>query len=134
MSTDFSLFSETGYQRAGLREVVVEMHIGIADWERRPECKQRVVVNVDMYRVLPETPARSIDDCINYDPIHEHIVREWPNRPHTDLLETLADELLALCLADPKVAAVRVELEKPDVYKDTAAARVEVFKRRPTTA
>lgn len=131
MSADFSPFSETGYQRVGLREVVVEMHIGIADWERQPDCKQRVVVNVDMYRVLPDTPARSIDDCINYDPIHEHITREWPNRPHTDLLETLAEELVALCLDDSKVAAVRVELQKPDVYQDTAAARVEVFQRRP---
>lgn len=134
MSLDFLMFSDSGYQRVGLRDLVVEMHVGIADWERQPDCTQRVVVNVDMYRALPDTPARSIEDCINYDPVHEHIVREWPHRPHTDLLETLAEELVALCLDDPKVAAVRVELQKPDVYKDTAAARVEVFKRRPESA
>jgi len=122
------------YQRVGLRDLVVQMGIGIAAWERKPGFRQRVIVNVDMYRRGGPFAADSIADCIDYNVVHEHISRQWPQRPHTDLLETLAEEVVALCFQDPKVEAVRVNLKKPDVYADTGAAMVEVFRRRQDPA
>ena len=46
---------------------------------------------------------------------------------HIHLQETLADDVLRLMLAHPRVKAARVATEKPDVYPDCEAVGVEVF-------
>ena len=46
---------------------------------------------------------------------------------HIHLQETLADDVLALMLAHPRVRAARVSTAKPDVYPDCDAVGVEVF-------
>jgi dihydroneopterin aldolase len=68
-------------------------------------------------------------EFLDYDPIRAAI-RAWPGRPHTPLLETLAEELVALCLANPAVAACRVSVAKPDIFNEAAAAGVEIFRTR----
>lgn len=114
-------------QRILLEDVAVEISVGIADWERLR--RQKVLVSVEM---VSARPARwtTIADCIDYDRVHAYIVREWPKRPHTDLLETLCDELMEHVFADPKVEEARVRIVKPEVYPDTRAAGVELVRRR----
>jgi dihydroneopterin aldolase len=68
-------------------------------------------------------------EFLDYDPVRQAI-RAWPGRPHTPLLETLAEELVALCLADPRVTACRVCIAKPDIFNEAAAAGVEIFRTR----
>lgn len=120
--------SRCDYYRVALRDVVVEMQIGIAEWERG--ATQRVVVNVDLFAHQGAHTGSDISSCINYDPIHEFIISQWPSRPHTDLLETLAEELIAVCFQDERVEAARVSLQKPDVYADAGAAEVEFYRVR----
>jgi dihydroneopterin aldolase len=59
-------------------------------------------------------------------------IRAWPQRPHTALLETLAEDLVAHCFMIEAVQACRVSIEKPDIFNDADAAGVEVFRVRPT--
>jgi len=47
--------------------------------------------------------------------------------PASGIYATLADDLLALMLAHPRVRAARVATEKPDVYPDCDAVGCEVF-------
>ncbi|MDH5328504.1 MAG: dihydroneopterin aldolase, partial [Aquincola sp.] len=54
-------------------------------------------------------------------------IAERVSRGHIHLQETLADDVLALMLAHPRVQAARVSTEKPDVYPDCDAVGVEVF-------
>jgi len=85
-------------------------------------------VNIDM---MAPTHGTIGDTCpyIDYDPIRSAI-RAWPSRPHTDLLETLAEELVALCFALEAVQACRVSVEKPDIFNEADAAGVEIFRVR----
>ncbi len=117
------------WQRVALEGIVLETRVGIAGWERHPDRRQRLLVDVEMTRPAWET-ARSIDDCIDYDRIFAHVTSEWPDRPHTDLLETLVDELLAFCLEDPKVTWCCVRVRKPDVYNGRAVPVVEAARGR----
>ncbi len=117
------------WQRVSLEGIAVEARVGVADWERHPDRRQRLLVDVEMTRPEWEAP-RSLDDCIDYDRVYAHVTSEWPNRPHTDLLETLVDELLELCLRDPKVAWCRVRVRKPDVYNGRAVPVVEAARER----
>ncbi len=118
--------SEDGdFIRVFLRDVAAEARVGLHPWEQHPERPTRLVVNVEM-RARRLGPGEFLD----YDPVRAAI-RCWPGRPHTPLLETLAEELVTLCLADPRVASCRVSVAKPDIFNEAAAAGVEIFRTRP---
>jgi dihydroneopterin aldolase len=106
------------------------MKIGVADWERAPDCRQTVLVDIDMWAASGTFKDASLDDCMDYARIYEYLTREWPSRPHTDLLETLAEELVGFCFADEKVRACRVTLRKPDVFKGRAVPAVTFYRTR----
>jgi dihydroneopterin aldolase len=120
------------YQRIVLKDVQTEAHIGLHPWEQHPERPTRLLVNVEIFAPLPDAPgeAASPATIIDYDTVRTAI-RAWPARPHTPLLETLAEELVGLCLADPRVGACRVSVMKPDIFNDAAAAGVEFYRVRP---
>lgn len=109
------------YVRVILKDVQTEAQLGLHAWERHPERPTRLVVNVEMFA----HDAAFID----YDPVRSAI-RSWPARPHTDLLETLAEELATLCFADAHVQACRVSVMKPDIFNEVGAAGVEFYRVR----
>jgi dihydroneopterin aldolase len=112
------------YTRVILRDISVEMRIGIHPWERHAERPSRLVVNVEMF-----VPGKTPKNFINYDRIHD-VFRSWPGRDHVDLLETLVEEVVGACFAIAEVAACRVSIVKPDIFNDTAAVGIEVYRRR----
>jgi len=107
------------------------MKIGVADWERHPDKTQPILVDVVLYRATGAFHVESIDDCINYAEVIRHVTENWPKRPHTDLLETLLEELVGVCFADPKVDACQVKIRKPHVFNGYAVPSVEFFRLRP---
>jgi 7,8-dihydroneopterin aldolase/epimerase/oxygenase len=113
-------------RRLFLRDYEVWINIGVHDFEKRGE--QRVLINVDLFTPLAETTphADKLDEVVDYDFIRRSI-GERVKRGHIHLQETLADDVLQLMLAHPKVKAARVSTEKPDVYPDCEAVGVEVF-------
>lgn len=119
-----------GYQRIILRDVVTEVRLGLHPWERHPEKMQRVVVNVELFAHLdgPFTVG-GVEGVLNYDSIRDAL-RAWPQRPHTDLLETLIEDLIAVCFHDARVEACRVSILKPDIFNEAAGAGLEVYRRR----
>jgi len=66
---------------------------------------------------------------IDYDDIREEL-RKWPGRPHTPLLESLAEELVRLAFRNPHVEACRVSVVKPDIFSEAAGAGVELYRLR----
>lgn len=118
------------YTRVVLRDLQVEVKCGIHPWEKHPERPNRLVVNVEMFApALPEE-GRNAASIIDYDQIRAAL-KSWPARPHVPLLETLVEELVDLCFQNPRVAACRVSILKPDIFNDAAGAGVEVYRRRP---
>jgi dihydroneopterin aldolase len=53
-------------------------------------------------------------------------VREIVSRGHINLVETLAEEVAAMCLQDRRVRSVRVRVEKLDVFPDVTSVGVEI--------
>jgi dihydroneopterin aldolase len=113
-------------RRLFLRNYEVWINIGVHDFEKRGE--QRVLINVDLYIPLAvSTPTEDeLHEVVDYDFIRR-TVAERVVQGHIHLQETLADEVLKLMLAHPRVKAARVSTEKPDVYPDCEAVGVEVF-------
>ena len=117
------------YIRVVLRDVVTQAQIGLHPWERHPERPTRLVVNIEMFASLQGCATAAANGHIDYDPIREAL-KSWPFRPHTDLLETLVDELVDLCFRHPSVRACRVSVMKPDIFNEAASAGVEVYRIR----
>ncbi len=114
-------------RRLFLKNYEIDINIGVHDFEKRGE--QRVVVNVDLFVPLSvSTPQRDrLEEVVDYD-FMRRVIAERIARGHIHLQETLCDDVAAIMLAHPKVLAVRVSTEKPDVYPDCESVGVEVFR------
>lgn len=114
-------------RRLFLRNYEVWVNIGVHDFEKKAE--QRIAINIDLYVPLAvSTPTQDeLDEVVDYDFIRSTIAKRIA-RGHIHLQETLCDEIGEVLLAHPKVQAVRVSTEKPDVYPDCDAVGVEIFR------
>ena len=118
------------YQRVILRDMVVEVRLGLHPWERHPERPQRVVVNVELF-ARQDGPFAGSGVAAGLAPApRPPPVRACPLRGKTDLLRTLLEELVALCFADGRVEACRVSILKPDIFNEAAGAGLEVYRLR----
>ena len=117
-------------RRLFLRNYVVNINIGVHDFEKQGT--QRVRINVDLYIPLAQSTPQADDlaEVVDYDFIRSSVSARIA-RGHIQLQETLCDDLLALMLAHPRVKAARVSTAKPDVYPDCEAVGCEVFGMKP---
>lgn len=121
-------WDSTDYIRVLLQDVEVEARVGMHPWENHPERPTRLIVNVELFAHL--LPAPKETPFINYDIIRD-AMRSWRNRAHTPLLETLAEEVIALAFSIENVEACRISIVKPDIFNEAKAAGVEIFRRKP---
>ena len=113
-------------RRLFLSNYEVMINIGVHEFEKKGE--QRVVFNVDLFIPLAaSTPKEDkLDEVVDYDFIRKTITQHMA-QGHIHLQETLVDNIARTLLAHPKVRAVRISSEKPDVYPDCDAVGVEIF-------
>jgi len=117
------------YHVTELRDVLIRAKVGAADFEKHPDHYQRLLVSTELFRHGGPNPAERLDECVNYSPIYRFIL-SWEQRPHTDLLESLAEELIDVCFHDETVEACRVSLKKPDIYHNAGSAGICLYRRR----
>jgi dihydroneopterin aldolase len=113
-------------RRLFLRNYEVLINIGVHAFEKKGE--QRILINVDLFIPLQlSTPhADQLEEVVDYDFMRDTIARRMA-QGHIHLQETLCDDVARAMLSHPKVRAVRVSTEKPDVYPDCESVGVEVF-------
>lgn len=106
-----------------VRDLVLSCRIGV---HRHEETRtQRVRINLD----LAVRDDRDLHDDLANVLCYERIanaVRELIAGRHIRLLETLAEEIAAICLGDGRVRSVRVRVEKLDIFPDAASVGVEI--------
>lgn len=117
------------YHVTELRDVLIRAKVGAADFEKHPDHYQRLLVSAELFRHGGPSRAKTLDQCMNYSPIYRFIL-SWEQRPHTDLLESLAEELIDVCFQDETVEACRVTLKKPDIYYNAGSAGISLYRRR----
>ena len=111
-----------------LNNVVVECRCGVHPWEKHPERPNRLSISITLFAGLN---SRRIAEFgyIDYDQIRDFL-KTFPARPHTDLLETILDEIVERCFADERVDACRVSILKLDIFNEAESAGVEVYRTR----
>ncbi|MBL8658979.1 MAG: dihydroneopterin aldolase [Rhodospirillales bacterium] len=106
-----------------IRDLVLLCCIGVHRHERTDH--QRIRINID----LAVRDDRDLDDDIANVVCYEKItmrVREIVASRHIKLVETVAEEIAAMCLEDLRVKSARVRVEKLDILPDAASVGVEL--------
>ena len=117
-----------GHYRIRIADLVLPASIGVYDSEKA--APQRVRINVEL-KVAERVRPRDDDirDVVSYENVVGGI-RAIIARGHINLVETLAEEIAAMCLADSRVAQARIGVDKLDVEPDAAAVGVEIERSR----
>ena len=134
---DYRLLAARGYagesrkddvatDRILVRDFVLPVRIGAYKHER--ERAQNVRFNVDVGILRSSQLAEDIRDVFSYDVILDSI-RMIVGQEHIALVETLAERIAAVILAQHRVVSVAIRIEKLDV--GPGAVGVEIVRKRP---
>lgn len=110
--------------RIHIRDLLVRAIIGVNDEERTN--RQDVVLNL-MLEVDLRGAAESddIDRAVNYRTVTKQVI-EFVEGSSNLLVERLAEEVARLCLADRRVEAVEVTLDKPGALRFARSVGVTI--------
>ena len=112
-----------------LRDLEFPMHIGVYTSEKGRT--QKVRINLDLSVVDGPVDDHDLKTVVDYCALVDRI-RSHALTRHVHLVETLAEEIAAICLEDERVLSARVRVEKPEAIADAEAAGVEIERERDT--
>ena len=111
-----------------IRDLLVRGILGINDDERtnRQDIQLNITLDVDL---RPAARSDDIADAVNYRTLTKQIIDHVESSACL-LVERLADEVAQLCLADQRVTAAEVTIEKPGALRFARSVGVTVRRRR----
>ena len=113
MSTEPSLSAP---DRLAVRGIECHGHHGVFDFER--EQGQRFVIDLALgVDTRPAAASDDLQDTVDYGSLVAAVRRGVENDP-VDLIETLAERIARICLADERVAWTEVTVHKPEAPID----------------
>lgn len=126
MSLDFAN-SELGLRHVFIHGMKLKASIGIFDHEKAR--KQMIIISADLAVDEGEPYEDDIEKVVNYKTIVENI-EAYVEAGHVLLVETMAERIADICLADKLVKRVLVKIEKPEAFIHVGAVGVSVEKRQ----
>lgn len=106
-----------------IRDLVLSCRIGVHRHEET--ATQRVRINLDLAVRDDGDLADDLANVVCYERLSDG-VRAIVGSRHIRLVETLAEEIAQMCLADGRIRSVRVRVEKLDVLVDAGSVGVEI--------
>lgn len=97
----------------------LEIQAGIGVYDHEHGRLQRLVLDVSLD--LAAGPIERLADTVDYQTVAA-AARDLAAAGHVGLVETFAERLARRCLADTRVSAVEVRIEKPGALDGAAAA------------
>jgi 7,8-dihydroneopterin aldolase/epimerase/oxygenase len=113
--------------RVFVRDLVVTVSIGIHAHEKRQ--RTRIRVTADLLVGAPLPTRDEFAEALNYEGIVSGI-KGLADAKHINLVETFADRAATVCLGDRRVRAVRITVEKLDIYPEAESVGVIVERSR----
>jgi dihydroneopterin aldolase len=107
-----------------VRDLEIMALLGVYEHEKRKP--QRIVLNIDLsVREDLVNLADDIENVVSYEAVVRR-VEAIVAQGHVHLVETLAERIAEACLADERVSAARVRVEKPDIIPNARSVGVEI--------
>jgi 7,8-dihydroneopterin aldolase/epimerase/oxygenase len=118
----------SGHRHVFVRDLELMASLGIYPHEK--EAPQRIIVNIDLSVFEGKGPeGDDISSVVSYEIVVKK-VEAIVEAGHTNLVETLAEQIAASCLKDRRVLAARVRIEKPDIIPNAKSVGVEIERAR----
>ena len=102
-------------RRVHIRGLRLNAQVGV--YEEEKHYPQRLLLDLELVVQLTDNSPDKISQVVDYGALASSI-RALALQQHTELLETLAEQIAQLCLRDPRVTRVDLRLEKPDIFSD----------------
>lgn len=114
--------------RIQVKDLLLRTIIGINEEERRN--RQDVLINITLHAdTRPGGISDDIEDAVNYRTITKRVIQRVEESSF-HLVERMAAEIAAICLADGRVEAVDVRVEKPGALRFARSVGVEIHRTR----
>ncbi len=107
-----------------IRNLVGRGIIGVNDWER--DKAQEIIINVVLFADLHSAGiSDNIHDSVNYRTVAKKVLKHVESVQRYTV-EALATDIALLCLEEPGVQKVRIQLEKPGAVRFSSSVGVEI--------
>lgn len=107
----------------------VDTFIGVHDFERLERQRVRFDVEVDTIDGYAEV-VRATGTYVSYADIVEYIERRAATDEHVELVETWADDVADFVLRNDLARAVRVTVQKVDIFDAADGVGISIERRR----
>ena len=114
-----------------INELSVDAVIGVYEWEKK--IKQKLVLDLELY--LPEGSVKQaansddLKDALDYTALTESIQNLINSRP-VQLIETLAEQIAQLLLAEFSLEKVKICLKKPAALAQASTVGIVIERCR----
>jgi 7,8-dihydroneopterin aldolase/epimerase/oxygenase len=120
-----------GLAHVFVRDLAVDATVGVHEHEKAGP--QPLHISIDLtVSELPGPTQDELEKVVCYEDIVRK-VQDICGEGHVNLIETLAERIAASCLADARVHAVRVRVEKPNAFEECASVGIEIERLQPLT-
>ena len=107
-----------------LKDLRVETIVGVWDWERK--IRQTVSIDLELAADIKRAAASdSIDDTLNYKLVAKR-VEKFVSESSFKLVETLAEKIAEIVLAEFQVEWVEVRVNKPGAIRGARDVGVKI--------
>jgi dihydroneopterin aldolase/D-erythro-7,8-dihydroneopterin triphosphate epimerase len=114
--------------RIHIDDLLLRCIIGTNDWER--EKKQDVLINIVLHADLQRAGRTDeLADTVNYRAVAKQVI-EHVEASTYHLVEALAEHVAQICLDDPRVARVEVDVQKPGALRFARSVGVGIVRER----
>jgi FolB domain-containing protein len=111
-----------------INDLLVRCVIGVHDEERRD--KQDVLINLSLATDLKNAGGSDrLEDSVDYRALNKKIMN-MAEQSQFHLVETLAQAVADICLAEPAILEASVRVEKPGALRFARSVGVEIVRRR----
>ncbi len=117
----------THCRRLFIRDLNIHCSIGV--YEHEHKALQPVLLNCDVW-ILTHTQQSvddSLDDVLDYTLLVQTI-KTQALAGHTELQETLVDNIATKLLSYPQIVMLRLSTEKPHAYEEARGIGVEIWR------
>jgi dihydroneopterin aldolase len=127
--TNASVIPEVGQRCIVVDDLRLAFFIGVNEQEKL--ARQEVSITVHMF-VLDAGPPTSdeLDNHVSYAEFVERLQKRAASVRHVNLVETLAEEVAALALADARVLSTVVDVRKTEIIPQAKGVGVIIHRRR----
>lgn len=106
-----------------VEDIQIQSRVGIWDHERE---LQPLRISLSLRGIAPASP-KTIEECLDYQPICRWITEVWPAQAHTPLLETKMRELMGFIFDyDARIEWANVAIAKTQAFENVRSVGIRM--------